>query len=195
VEALETIYGRRSIRHYTKRLVSNDEVLTLLRAAAQAPSAVNLQPWAFSVVQDEARLRRWSDRAKDLTLHALGGPPLPDELRLRLADPEFNIFYDAGTLIVICAKPLGQHPDWDCCLAAQNLMLAAHAMGLGTCVVGLAWGLFERGDVKAELGVPQEYRPTLPIVVGYPAGDEPPMVPARREPEVLKWTRANGGES
>ena len=55
---------------------------------------------------------------------------MPAELETMLADPAFNIFYNAGTLIVIFAKPIGQHPDWDCCLAAQNLMLAAHGMHL-----------------------------------------------------------------
>jgi len=85
----------------------------------KAPSAMNLLPWAFVVVQDRKLLKEFSDRSKDLIAKA----DKTAKLKERLTDPEFNIFYNAGTLIVICAKPARQHPDWDCCLAAQNLML------------------------------------------------------------------------
>ena len=95
---------------------------------------MNLLPWAFVVVQDRKLLKEFSDRSKVLVAKA----DKPARLKERPADREFNIFYNAGTLIVICAKPAGQHPVWDCCLAAQNLMLAAHAAGIATCPIGLA---------------------------------------------------------
>ena len=58
--------------------------------------------------------------------------------REALANPEYNVFYSAGTLIIVCAKPEGVHAEDDCSFAAQNLMLATHATGLGTCPVGFA---------------------------------------------------------
>jgi hypothetical protein len=55
-----------------------------------------------------------------------------------LSDPAYNTFYNSGTLIVILAKSIGQHPDWDCCLAAQNLMLTVYDRSLGTSLIGLS---------------------------------------------------------
>ncbi len=185
MDVKEAIFQRRSVREFTDQPVDRATVLVLIQAATQAPSAVNQQPWAFAVVQDKALLKGYSDRAKSLLGRAAGQGALDPELKEMLADPVFNIFYNAGTLIVICAKPVGQHPDWDCCLAGQNLMLAALGMGLGTCPIGLAWPLLEEPDVRRDLKMPPEYVPVLPIIVGYPS-QPPPPVP-RNAPEVLCW--------
>lgn len=182
----EAIYGRRSVRDYTDQPVAKATVEELLHAAVQAPSAINQQPWAFAVIQDKALLRNYSDRAKDLMAKTMHLELMALELREMLADRAFNIFYNAGTLIVIFAKPIGAHPDWDCCLAGQNLMLTAYGMGLATCPIGFAWSLFESDHVKEELGIPAEFRPILPIIVGYPKELAPPPV-SRKEPEILCW--------
>ena len=102
-----------------------------------------------------------------------------------LEAPEFNIFYDAGTLIVIGADHAGTYTDADCWLAAQNLMLAARAMGLGTCPIGFAVGVLNTPEVKRELGLAPEGRAVAPIIVGVPAAD-PPAVP-RSAPRVVCW--------
>lgn len=183
MELSEAIRKRRSVRSYSDRSVDEATVKALLEAAALAPSAVNEQPWAFAVVQDKPLLKAYSDRAKKLSAAKLS--PTHAELHKMLRDPAFNIFYDAGTLIIICARPIGPHPDWDCCLAAENLMLAAADMGLGTCTIGFAWPLLEQADVKEELNIKAEYRPVLPIIVGYPAEEVP--APPRRPPQILSW--------
>jgi nitroreductase len=185
MDVKEAIFQRRSVREFTDRPVDRATVLALLQAATQAPSAVNHQPWAFAVIQDKALLKGYSDRAKSLFGRTTDQKALVPELKERLADPAFNIFYNAGTLIVICARPVGQHPDWDCCLAAQNLMLAALGMGLGTCPIGFAWPLLEEPDVRRDLKIPPECVPVLPIIVGY-LSKAPPPVP-RNAPEVLCW--------
>ena len=88
---------------------------------------------AFVVVEDAATLKRLSDRAKGTLmreakhyrdLHAIGDPEMSRAFVERLASPGFSIFYDAPTLIVICAKPKGPFVNADCWLAAENLMLA-----------------------------------------------------------------------
>jgi nitroreductase len=101
------------------------------------------------------------------------------------ADPNFNIFYNTGTLIVICAKPVGLHPEWDCCLAAQNLMLEACELGLGTCPIGFAWPLLNEPDVRPELNITDGYVPVLPIIVGYPT--HATRLTPRNRPEILCW--------
>jgi len=185
MELKEAIYHRRSVRDYTNQPVDRETVMDLVCAATQAPSAINQQPWEFVVIQDKALLKSYSDRAKMLYSATMDIGAMPAELETMLADPEFNVFYNAGTLIVICAKPIGKHPDWDCCLAAQNLMLAAHGMYLGTCPIGLAWPLFEQAGVKHELRIPADYASVLPIIVGYPHKPVPAV--ERNDPEIVCW--------
>jgi nitroreductase len=185
MELVDVIFGRRSVRDFTDEPVSEGTVRTLIQAAIQAPSAMNAQPWAFAVIQNKGLLKTYSDRAKPLCAEAFktesSGKPLKD----MLDDPAFNIFYNGGTLIVVCAQPNGEHPDWDCCLAAQNLMLVAHDMGLGTCPIGLAWPLFEKADVEKELNIPANYVAVMPIIVGYPRSKPAPI--ERKAADIRSW--------
>ena len=185
MELKEAIYNRRSVRDYTDEPVAKQVVDGLLQAATQAPSAMNEQPWEFVVIQDKPLLRSYSDRAKALCVERMSSESSLAELKGMLDDPAFNIFYNSGTLIVICAKPVGQHPDWDCCFAGQNLMLAAHGLGLGTCPIGLAWPLFEREDIKSDLQIPAGYAAVLPIIVGHPK--EPVKAVTKNPPKILCW--------
>ena len=101
--------------------------------------------------------------------------------------PDFNIFHGADTLIIICAKPVGQFVAADCWLAAENLMLAASAIGLGSCVIGSAVAALNIHKVKTELGIPDEYSVIAPIVVGVPSGETPAT--SRKEPLILSWKK------
>jgi len=166
----------------------------MLNAAVHAPTAMHLEPWAFVVVQKPAMLRRLSDAAKKLLLaqsvgdehHLLHHSEVSSQgLRTMLSDPEFNIFYDATTLIVVCGKPVGTYVVADCWLAAQNLMLAACALGLGTCPIGLAVAALNDTAVKTELNIPSDVTAVAPIIVGVPRGVTSPV--PRKEPEILSW--------
>lgn len=187
MELIDAIYHRRAVRHFTAEEVSRLTIMELLRAATQAPSAVNQQPWAFAVFQGRERLASWSARAKECFLSTL--PPEPDKdthgFRAMLTDPSFNIFYNARLLVLICATPGPMNSAEDCCLAAQNLMLAAHGMGLGTCPIGLARPWLNQPEVKREIGLPAEVNVVFPLIAGRPA-ESPAAVP-RREPRVLVW--------
>jgi len=99
--------------------------------------------------------------------------------------PEFNIFYNAGTLIVICGATSAPFAIADCWLAAENLMLAAQALGLGTCVIGSALGALNLPDVRAELGIPSEFAAIAPIIVGVPSGGTPAT--SRKDARILFW--------
>jgi nitroreductase len=193
-EVLNAIYHRRAVRAYRPEPPGDEVIGALLRAAVQAPTALHLEPWGFAIVQDRALLKRWSDRAKAMLLEppgAVGWGSLPphhrDDHAGRLADPNFNIFYDAGTLVVVCRRGHGPFAEADCWLAAENLMLAAAARGLGTCVIGLAVPLLNTRDVKLELNIPDEGAAVAPILLGLPRG-ETPAVP-RKPPQVLRWIR------
>jgi nitroreductase len=183
----EAILSRRSVRTYAPDELDRNIVKTLLEAAVRAPTAMHEEPWAFVVVQDHALLQRLSDLAKPLFV---------EEVRHRnthgtshsfdhFIQPDFDIFHGAPVLIIICAKPSSHFVVADCWLAAENLMLAASAIGLGSCVIGSAVAALNIHKVKTELGIPAKYSAIAPIVVGVPRGEYPST--SRKEPLILSW--------
>jgi nitroreductase len=110
---------------------------------------------------------------------------MPPMMRSMLTDPSFDVFYGAPTVIVVCAAPAEWPANEDCCLAAQNLMLAAHGFGLGTCPIGLARGAIDEPATKRELGIPDDHSVVLPIAVGVPRERVAPT--PRRAPILLAW--------
>lgn len=191
--ALGAIYHRRATRAFTPARIDEPTIRELLRAAVHAPTAMHLEPWAFAIVQDRKLLARISDRAKALAVapHAEAHRELARSPETRLpamfTDPKFDIFYDATTLIVICARSLGAFAIADCWLAAENLMLAATALGLATCPIGFALLAFGDPEIRAELGIPDDTTPVAPIIVGVAAGEPPPS--SRRDPVILSWKK------
>jgi nitroreductase len=184
MEVLEAIRDRRSVRAYTGG-VSRAEIDALLHLAVQAPSAMNSQPWAFAVVEDRALLQRISERAKAHLLRIAAADPKIAHYRDRLADPAFDIFYGAPALIVICADRGWPNAFADCYLAGENLLLAAHAMGLATCCIGFAQPYLNEAEARAELSIPDGFQVALPVIVGRPAGKVSPV--SRRAPRILSW--------
>ena len=193
--ALDVIYTRRSVRSYRSHALDRETIRGLLDAAVQAPTAMHIEPWAFVVVQDRAMLTRYSDQAKRALademathpdVHAIVNPASARAFSEQLTSPDFDIFYDAAALIVICGKPAGPFVTADCWLAAENLMLAAAAMGLGTCCVGAALPMLTSPDVRHELAIPDGYDVVAPIVVGVPADGVADS--ARKEPHILSWS-------
>jgi nitroreductase len=191
---LDAIFGRRSVRAYAPHRLEKSTIRALLDAAVQAPTAMLEQPWLFVVVQDRELLRQLSDRVKatwtreaipESERRAGRASGLHGAFIERLQDPGFDVFYGAGTLIVICARRIDTFIAADCWLAAENLMLAATALGLGTCCIGAAVEALHSKDIKAAIGMPADVHAVAPVIVGVPAGSPPPM--ARREPEIVSW--------
>lgn len=187
MSVFDAIYGRRSVRTYAPEKIDQAMVRLLLCAAVRAPTAIHEELWAFVVFQDPVTLKRLSDRAKVLFLAEVQRARLDRSGHTfdTFADPDFDMFYNAGTLVVICARPMGPFVAADCWLAAENFMLAAHAMGLGTCVIGAALPALNTSEVQGELGIPADVTPIAPVVVGIPSGETPPT--ARKEPQILLW--------
>ena len=163
--ALDVIATRTSVRSYRDCPVGADTVELLLRAAMAAPSAVNRQPWAFVVVDDRELLRE------------LAG-----------ALPFAKMAARAPLAVVVCgdlSRNPGASGDWwvmDASAASENLLLAAHALGLGA-----VWtGVYPRGErveaVRRVLGLPSDVVPLNLIPVGYPADNPEPK---------QKWNPAN----
>lgn len=142
------------MRNFTGEKLDEPTVRLLLAAAVRAPTAIHAEPWRFATIQDAALLKGLSDQAKVLFVAEVRRLHLDSGVRGLEAfnRQDFNVFYDAGTLIVICANLASQFAQTDCWLAAENLMLVADTMGLGTCVIGSAVGTLKAPDMKADIG-------------------------------------------
>ena len=139
----------------------------MLQAAVHAPSAINTQPWAFAVVQDPGLLKQWSDRARQQFLSTME-THMPANLRAMVTDPDFNMFYNAGTLILICAKSSDRAAAEDCYLAAENLMLAACSSARHL-PIGFWRALGQSAGSQGGARYSRGYTPITPIIVGHPA--------------------------
>ena len=187
MSVMDAIQHRRSVRDYASKTIERKVIQTLLDAAVHAPTAMHEEPWSFAVVQDKNVLDRLSEGAKKLVHNeAQGSDTDRAKHTLHVVDkPDFHVFYNAGTLIVIFSKLQGAFAVADCWLAAENLLLAACAQGLGTCVIGFAVSALNTPEWKSELKIPAEMTAIAPMIVGVPAGETSPV--PRKAPEILSW--------
>lgn len=184
MELFEALKERRSYRAYEQKPVEENVIRELLEACIYAPSGMDSQPWAFVIIEDQTYLKDLSDRAKKLVLEEIQKQGLSDS-DMHIADPAFNIFYEAPVLICIFAdKNVGTYLQ-DASLAAQNLMLAAHGKGLGSCWIHDT--LLFNDEIKAKYNLPTNYEMVAPIVVGYPSGEKP--VVEHHQPKILAWVK------
>jgi len=157
MDTLEAINRRRSIRKYLDRPVEFEKITTILDAARKAPSAGNLQDWAFIIITEKALIKQTADYSVEQYWIAT-----------------------APVVIIVCALPEKHEMYYglrgkrlyniqDCAAAIENLMIAATNLGLGTCWIGA----FEEEKLRALFTIPPEVRPQAIITLGY--SDETPQ--------------------
>ena len=164
---LKAIADRRSIRSYKAEKVTREQIDIILKAGQEAPSARNSQPWHFTVVQDEAILKMIYEETKKAAKEELA-----------------DIYHGAKTVIFISCDPAARWARLDSGIAVQNMALAAHAIGLGTVILGRPDAAFtgSRGaELNKLLKFPEGHAFAVSIAVGIPAGtkDAHPMEPGR----------------
>lgn len=185
MELAQAINTRHSVRKFTSKAIDKATITTLLTMGCRAPSAMNTQPWAFSVIQDKELLKQISNETKAFLLEIMVSKPTLEKYQQMFRDPDFDVFYQASTLVTIYAKSNGPQSQIDCSLAAQNIMLSAHDLGLGSCWIGFAQIYLNQPDVKERLGVPSTYSIVAPLVIGHPAiaGQATP----KKDPDIIFW--------
>lgn len=188
MELLEAIKGRRSTRRFKDQGVSAETIQALLDLAIWAPTASNVQPWGFAVIQDQEKMNELSDQAKAIILDHIKDGSRMEQYRASMENPNFNIFYNAPALILIYGKKEHPYTTNDCSMAAQNLMLAAWEMGLGTCWIGFAQGLCDSSEFKERFHIPGDYSLVAPLILGYREMESPKPIP-RREYPVFEWIK------
>lgn len=179
------ILARRSVRAYVDQILPRATVRTLLEAAIRAPTAMHLEPWSFIVVQDKTTLRQLSARTQQLIAEEPGLAAPRQAAGEAPNDANADVFHDATTLIVICADLSTPYAIADVWLAAENLMLAASAMGLGSCVIGSAIMTLNLAEEKARLGIPTGISAVAPIIVGLTR--KSPPATTRKPPIIHTW--------
>lgn len=173
MELYEGLLSRRSIRKYNpEKTLTKDEIYDLIRAASYAPSAHNKQPWHFLVVENKDILKN-----------------------LRSIQPWTSFAKDASCAIIVCADKLETFnrpkEGWDFAqidgaLAAQNLLLACHAKGLGACFCGAAPMPTVISALREMFNMPETMLPIAIVTVGYPE-EEPKTPQDRLNKEKVHW--------
>lgn len=157
-DLLKVIYRRRSIRRYERRPIPDETLRLILEAGRLAPSARNRQPWYFVVVRRP-------------------------ELKRKLIFSSWNSFMeDASAVIVGCGDSREKWAVVDVSIALQNMVIAAEALGLGSCWIGH----FVEEDVKKALRIPDHLRVVAMITLGYPA-EKPEPPPKKPLEEIVRY--------
>ncbi len=195
-ELVRLMASRRSCRCFEERPVERPLLEDLVRIGATAPSGTNDQPWAFTVLPDRAAVMRLGDAVgaffKRLNRMA-ANPLLRNGLRL-VGRPELagyfrdyypsvvegltdweergldRLFHGATAAILVGSRPGASCPAEDALLATQNILLGAHALGLGSCLIGFAVSAMRKdGRIQESLNIPREEMVHAVIALGHPA--------------------------
>lgn len=168
-QVIETIKNRRSIRKYTPSQIKDEELNTILEAGIFAPSGHNDQPWHFTVIQNKDLLDHINTKSKELMVDAK-----TDWIVKMGQNERYHIFHNAPTVIIVSGeessnRELAYCPMGDVSAAVQNMLLAAHSIGIASCWVGLTSFIFEINEEVEKLNIPAGYRPIFAITLGYSA--------------------------
>lgn len=158
---LQAISDRHTCRDFSSEPLSAEVLEKLTHAALAAPSAMNLQPWHITVVTDKAFIEEMDAAAMS---HIEGNA----ELHARMTERGGKIFYNAPCIIFI-AKNESEYAALDCGIVTQNISLAAHSMGLGSCICGMARIPLqtERGaEFLTRLAFPEGFSFGMSVLVG-----------------------------
>jgi nitroreductase len=162
------------IRAYTAQPVEHELIETLIWDAAQAPPPFAGQvPWTFNVIRGTERIAIYGERAIQ---YARDHRPAGADGTWRDRE-DFKVFWDAPAVVIISG------PVEDCCRAAQLLLLAAYARGLGACWVGAPMQWLQTPQARAEIGIPEDVTPVSVICLGHPAST--PAAPKRDRPTII----------
>lgn len=181
---------RRCVREFKEDAISDEDIKFLIDCARYAPSGFNMQPWSFLVIKNKDLLHKLSESGKKSMIPLL--EPMKNtsknasDFLVFLKTKETSLFYDAGVLIIIFGNNNAPTVDFDCAMAAQNMMLAAHSKGIGSCWIGGLLPALMDEKILKELGAPQGYKAVAPLIFGYPKGRT--STPGKKEPEV-KWLK------
>ncbi len=197
---IKNIRQRRSIRRYTQKPIPKNLIEEIIGSGRYAPSSHNSQPWRFVVITSKSKIKELSDHIKKWfrlrsqlgNIVGLFNKKIKQELgaaKQRVITEQDLFFYDAPLLILVCAKP-GRFSNVNCACAAQNMMLAARSLGIGSCWVGFADMVINKDRaLMDELGVPKECKVFVHLIFGYPVKFPEKAFSRKDEAGIVKWIK------
>lgn len=176
MEMMTGLLTRRSIRQYKNEKISKENIVKILEAAQYAPSAHNRQPWEFLVIDDNEKMAEF-----------------------RKIQPWTGFVKDADVAVLVCGDMEVAHHrttdgvtysyvDIDCSLATQNITLAAHSLGIGSCICGVAPMPEVMGKFSEMFKLPKNIRPFALVALGIPA-EEPKQPTDRFSENKIHWQK------
>jgi nitroreductase len=178
-EALSVIKSRRSVRAFLPRQIGDEELKAILEAGIYAPSGQNTQPWFFTVLQNAGLIEKVNDWIID-EAKFVNNP----KAREIAATPNAAIFRKAPTVLIVSGNKADPLSVESCSCAAQNMMLAAESVGLGSCWICYVGYLGNREQYEAsyrqELKIPEGYVPLFGLTIGYKSGSSEVVHPRRK---------------
>ena len=157
----------------------------LIRFGTMAASARNKQPWAFLVMQGKEEILKHDKPAKAKRLVNTSND---SPFKKVLSNPDYRVFQNSSNMLLIYGNIKFTFYVQGCTLAAANIMLAAHEMGMGTCWIGLGADYLNSPEFKSEYGVEDGYELVCAMTIGYPAS-EVKKIPPRKEPIIFNRDR------
>jgi len=189
-DVIEIIKTRRCIREYKEDQIPDEDIIFLIDCAGYAPSGLNMQPWAFLVIQNKDKILKLSETCKKSMIPLLENmkntSKVASEFLTFLKQKGSDIFYGAPVLVIILGNRKAATAVYDCAMAAQTMMLAAQSIGIGSCWIGAAQHSLMDENILRELGAPEGYIHVAPLIFGYPKGST--QMPERVEPKVV-WVK------
>lgn len=192
-DVLETILHRRSIRRFEAKQIEETALQQILQAGLYAPSAGGRQGVLFAVCQDKevneclGKIKRANSHprmATETSFVSREQPSIADDPRLT------NAFYDAPTVITLFAPKNFLFSVDDCAVAAENMMLAADALGIGSCYIGQGWTAFADPygqEILRQWNIPTDHYAVMQLLLGYAKeGDKYPTAKPRKEGRVIR---------
>lgn len=174
-DVIETIMSRRSIRKYLNKPVEHEKLAIVAKCGINAPNALNQQTWAVRVVEDQNFIKETTEIFRK------------EKAEMVKRDTNFKNMYRNAPNIIVVATPKGD--NWgmlNAGLLGENMMIAAKALGLGTCCLGSAARFLQDSEAckpyVAKLNLPQDYEICYILAIGYP--DETPEARQRDESKI-----------
>jgi len=200
---MENIKRRRSKRYFIDRSISEDKIKEILEAGRHAPSALNKQPWKFIIITNKHTIKVLSSLVKEayskitkflpvlkIVKPMLRDPQVVAAVKKTLLSDEDTVFYNAPLLAIIVANKGEHYAAKDCAIAAQNMMLYAHSIGIQSCYIGRAEILMMSKQAKEMIMLPPNHAIQSAIVFGYtPAGENGISIPQRKTDNIINWMR------
>ncbi|MDK9710175.1 nitroreductase family protein [Acidaminobacter sp.] len=182
-DVIKALYERKSVRRFLPDQLKDEDILAVIEAGNQAPSGHNTQPVRFTILQDQALI----DHINDATKNVMRDSEV-DWIRKFGASERYHLLHKAPTVVIVSVRSDVYSPVADASAAVENMLVAAHSLGIGSVWVGLISSYFQLPEAYGKLKIRDGYKPLYAVCLGY---EDPKKVLPKpsRQKDVFDWIR------